>query len=156
MHNHGPRVGTAQVLFLFCIRFLFRVFCLVLLPWLVSLNPSFFQSHLDAIFSFSRGLLGAEEHLVDRVVFNGGADLMESIEHHPGDDLVPAEVPLDVDAFGAALHGFPDRRAGGHAAPLHLVGLGDHTGALVAEDADRLAAERRGTDPLAGYQQFPT
>src|SRR5262249_24968797 len=92
-----------------------------------------------------------KEELVDGVVFDLIEELADDPQHQPGENLIPAEVPLQVDALRALPAGLPDGFAGLHPGRLYLVALGDDAGALVAEDAHRLAAQERVADPFGGH-----
>jgi hypothetical protein len=91
---------------------------------------------------------GPEKKLVDGVVFDRGGELTDGCQHEAGEDLVPPEVALEVDALGAQAHGVPDGRAGLHAGRLHLVALGDDAGPLVAQHAHGLAQQEVVAHPL--------
>src|SRR5262249_4807501 len=89
-----------------------------------------------------------EKDLVNGVVFDGGGEGADDVEQAAAEGLVPAEVALDVDACRTEAEGLPDGHAGLHAGGVHLVALGDDAGALVAQDAHRLASEERVADAL--------
>src|SRR5262249_16831313 len=91
-----------------------------------------------------------EEELVDGVVLDARRQLADHVEHLAAEDLVPAEVALDVDAIGTLDECVPDRLAGLDAVAFHLVALGDDEGALVAQDADGLLVEKHIPHPLRG------
>src|SRR5262249_48127604 len=90
----------------------------------------------------------AEEELVDRVVLDLGGKFADDIEHQAGEDLIPAEVALEVDAVWALDDRLPDGIAGFDAGRFHLIAFGNDKGALVAQDAHRLAQKESVAHPL--------
>ncbi len=87
--------------------------------------------------------LRREEELVDRVILHPRRPFAHDLQHQPAQDLVPAEIPLDVDPPRALHQRVPDRHPGRDPRRLHLVALGDHARPLIAQHPDRLA--RSGT-----------